>query len=65
METLLLQYLSLLGTPSPVFLENTFSLQGIKQQHSDAVTYFIFWLEGYIKEYIFQMGIAHTVLSQD
>ena len=45
MEILLFRYLSVLGTPSQMSLENTFSLQGIKQQPSDAVTYFIFWLE--------------------
>lgn len=65
METLLLLYFSYLGNSKPSVSGKYLSLQGIKQQHSDAVTYFIFWLEGYIKEHIFQIDIAHTILSQD
>lgn len=38
-------YLSILGTPSKMSLENTLFLQGIEEQHSGTGTYFIFWLE--------------------
>lgn len=38
----IVMYLSILGTPSKMSLENTLSLQGIEEQHSGTGTYFIF-----------------------
>lgn len=41
----IVMYLSISGTPGKMSLENTLSLQGIEQQHSDTGIYFVFWLE--------------------